>query len=230
MITVLCVRFGNKYGPEYVEKLRNMVSRHLTVPYEFACLTDSQHPIDGVRSIVIPNQGYSKGWWHKVHMFDPSLGLSGRILYFDLDIIIHGNINKLVDIDTEDFLGIKDFNRKFHPGWTMLNSSALSWIAGQHSELFTDFKNNLARVQKLHGDQDWIWQEAKSKIKFWPDSWIQSYKWEIRDKSELTIQNGKRNFKTVRNPHIPYDCSICVFHGDPNPHDLLDPYVLDNWK
>lgn len=230
MITVLCVRFGNKYGPDYVEKLRNMVSRHLTVPYEFVCLTDSQHPIDGVRSIVIPNQGYAKGWWHKVHMFDPSLGLSGRVLYFDLDIIIHDNINKLVKTTNDDFLGIRDFNRKFHAGWSVLNSSALSWIAGQHSELFVNFKNNPSRAQKLHGDQDWIWQEAKSKIKFWPDAWIQSYKWEIRDKSEIIMQHGKRGFKTIRNPNIPADCSICVFHGDPNPHDVLDPYVIDNWK
>ena len=50
-ITVLCVKFGNKYGPEYVERLRNMVSRHMTRPYEFACLTDDPNPISGVRTI-----------------------------------------------------------------------------------------------------------------------------------------------------------------------------------
>ena len=32
-VTVLCVKFGTKYGREYIERLRNMVSRHLTVPY-----------------------------------------------------------------------------------------------------------------------------------------------------------------------------------------------------
>ena len=79
-ISVLCVRFGTRYGREYVERLRNMVARHLTVPYEFFCLTDDQHPIDGVHSIVRPNEGYAKGWWHKVHMFDPELGLRGRVL------------------------------------------------------------------------------------------------------------------------------------------------------
>jgi hypothetical protein len=42
-VTVLCVKFGNKYGDDYVERLRNMVSRHMTIPYEFVCLTDSQH-------------------------------------------------------------------------------------------------------------------------------------------------------------------------------------------
>ena len=95
-ISVLCVRFGPRYGREYVERLRNMVARHLTVPYEFFCLTDDQHPIDSVTSIVRPHAGYAKGWWHKVHMFDPGLNLRGRVLYFDLDIVIHNNIDKLV--------------------------------------------------------------------------------------------------------------------------------------
>ena len=85
-ITVLCVRFGNKYGREYVERLRNMVARHLTVPYEFACLTDDQHDIAGVRKIYQPNANYARGWWHKVHMFDNNLHIKGRILYLDLDV------------------------------------------------------------------------------------------------------------------------------------------------
>ena len=80
-ITVLCVRFGNKYSREYVERLRNMVARHLTVPYEFVCLTDDQHDIAGVRKIYQPNANYARGWWHKVHMFDSALPIRGRILY-----------------------------------------------------------------------------------------------------------------------------------------------------
>ena len=230
MIQVLCVRFGTRYGREYVEKLRNMVARHLTVPYEFVCLTDDQHPIEGVRSIVRPNEGYAKGWWHKVHMFDPSLNLSGRVLYFDLDIVIHSNIDKLVEKYQDEFLGIRDFNRKFNPNWNVLNSSAMSWMGGYHTDIFTTFKNNPTKAQKLHGDQDWIWQVARSRIVWWPENWIQSYKWEIRDRNETTYQNGKRSFKTVKNPAIPKDCSVLVFHGDPKPQDVADPIIVDNWR
>ena len=69
-VTVLCVKFGNKYGRDYVERLRDMVARNLTLPYEFVCFTDDNHPIEGVRSIVYPCQSYKALWWHKVHMFD----------------------------------------------------------------------------------------------------------------------------------------------------------------
>lgn len=230
MINVICVRLGNKYGRDYVEKLRNMVARHLTLPYRFNCLTDDQHPIDGVNSIHLSNQGYSKMWWHKVHLFDPSLKLEGRVLYFDLDVVIHDNINKLVDNYKDEFLGIRDFNRKFNPQWNMLNSSVMSWNAGYHPDIFTVFNHDNKRAQRLHGDQDWIWQVAKSRIKFWPEAWIQSYKWEIRNRNDLVYEGGKRFFKTVKNVKIPNECSVCVFHGDPNPHDIQDPYVLDNWR
>lgn len=229
-VTVLCVRFGTRYGADYVIKLRNMVSRHLTIPYEFVCLTDDNHPIDGVRNIIQPNAGYSKPWWHKVHMFNPDLPLHGRILYIDLDVVIHNNLDKLFSKDN-DFYGILDFNRKFHKDWKNLNSSAMSWVHGTQNQIWDDFKRNPINAQRLHGDQDWIWRISKDKIKFWPNEWIQSYKWEVRSRDELSMANGKRKFKTINNNiQIHPECCITVFHGDPKPQDVHDKFVLDNWR
>lgn len=230
-ITVLCVRFGNKYGPTYVEKLRNMVSRHMTIPYEFVCLTDDPTPIQGVRTLYQKSSGYLKGWWHKVHMFDPSLDIKGRILYVDLDVVICGNLDKLVTNLKNEFMGIQDFNRKFHPSWRYLNSSVMSWVHGTQSHVYQKFIENPNIAQRMHGDQDWTWHVAKDRIKFWPIEWIQSYKWEIRSREELTVRTGKQGFKFIAhnlqvNPH----CSIAVFHGDPNPDAVPDPFVVDNWR
>lgn len=230
-IIILCVKFGTKYGTDYVEKLRNMVSRHITVPYEFVCLTDDNNPISGVRSIIQRPSGYSKLWWHKVHMFDPSLPLQGRILYMDLDVVIHNNLDKLVQIKNNHFYGIRDFNRKFYEKWNSLNSSVMSWIHGSQSEIFDQFMENKQSAMRLHGDQDWIWKIGREKIKFWPDEWIQSYKWEIRSRDELTDRTGKKGFKLVRNDVTPNKhCCIAVFHGDPKPEDIRDSFVIDNWR
>ena len=230
-VTVLCVKFGHKYGREYVERLRNMVSRHLTVPYEFACLTDDQHDIPGVRKIYQPNAKYSRGWWHKVHMFDSALPLRGRILYLDLDVVIHASMDKLTEYHPTSFIGIHDFNRKFHPSWSYLNSSVLAWTHGTQSHIYEQFKQKPADAQRLQGDQDWIWKLSKEKIKFWPKEWIMSYKWEIRSKDELTVAHSGRQFKTIRNDIRPHqECSIAVFHGEPNPQDVQDKFVVDNWQ
>jgi hypothetical protein len=230
-ITVLCVKFGNKYGPDYVERLRNMVSRHMTGPYEFACLTDDPIPISGVRTIFQRSAGYVKPWWHKVHMFDPNLNIAGRILYLDLDVVICGNLDKLVFNLGTDFMGIQDFNRKFHPNWQYLNSSVMSWIHGTQTDIWDRFVANPANAQRMHGDQDWTWHVAKNRIKFWPIEWIQSYKWEIRSREELVIRTGKSGFKFVATDlQVNPACSIAVFHGDPNPDVVPDPFVVDNWQ
>ena len=230
-ITILCVRFGNKYGREYVELLRNMVKRHMTIPYEFACLTDDQHTIEGVRTIYQPNANYQRGWWHKVHMFDPNLPLRGRILYFDLDVVICSNIDKLGLYCQDQFLGIHDFNRKFYASWKYLNSSVMAWTHGTQSHIYEQFKSKPADAQRLQGDQDWIWKLCQNKLKFWPREWIQSYKWEIRSREDLAVVNGKRQFKTVRNDiAVHSECSVAVFHGDPNPCAVQDKFVIDNWR
>jgi hypothetical protein len=230
-LTVLCVRFGNKYGREYVERLRNMVSRHMTIPYEFACLTDDQHTIEGVRTIYQPNANYQRGWWHKVHMFDPNLPLRGRILYFDLDVVICSNIDKLGLYCQDQFMGIHDFNRKFYASWKYLNSSVMAWTHGTQSHIYEQFKSKPADAQRLQGDQDWIWKLCQNKLKFWPREWIQSYKWEIRSREELAVVNGKRQFKTVKDDLAVHpECSVAVFHGDPNPCAVQDKFVVDNWR
>lgn len=229
--TVICVRFGDLYGREYVEKLRNMVNRHLTIPYRFVCLTDDQIPMEGVYSIIQTNSGYKKGWWHKLHMFDPDLPLSGRILYFDLDVVIHANIDKLVTNYADEFVGIRDFNRKYHPSWRYLNSSVMSWSHGCESNLWSEFHKDPNSSQKVMGDQDYIWKMSKDRIRFFPDEWIQSYKWEVRSRDDLVQTNGQRKFKTddhVIRPNL--ECSVLVFHGEPKPKDVKDQFVVDHWR
>lgn len=229
-INILCVRFGNRYGREYVERLRNMVSRNCSLPYNMFCLTDDQHPIPGVKNLYQPNAGYMKGWWHKVHMFDPALPVKGRILYFDLDVVIHENIDRLCSFSTNDFIGIHDFNRKFYANWKYLNSSVMAWNHGSQNIIYEKFKSNPKEAMKLQGDQDWIWKLCKERIKFWPREWIQSYKWEVRGKEELTLINGKRQFREIDHAvEVHPECCVTVFHGDPKPQDVKDKFVVDNW-
>ena len=35
------------------------------------------------------------GWWYKPMFFDKNLTQQGNILFFDLDVVIHNNIDKL---------------------------------------------------------------------------------------------------------------------------------------
>ena len=41
MKNVLCIKWGNKFPADYVNKLYRMVERHLSLPHRFVCLTDN---------------------------------------------------------------------------------------------------------------------------------------------------------------------------------------------
>ena len=90
-------------------------------------------------------------------------------------------------------------------------------------------KNNISR--RFQGDQDWIRHSIKDKYHYWPVDWIQSYKWEMRGKPQMTGgPRGTRDFVTKGDPKILDETCIAVFHGDPNPHYCKDDWVQKNWN
>lgn len=72
-LTVVCVRWGDKYGPEYVERLASGVRRNLRRHYNFVCFTDDVLCLDRMAGVVARPIGALcegwKGWWHKAFLF-----------------------------------------------------------------------------------------------------------------------------------------------------------------
>ena len=93
---IVCVKWGNKYTSKYANVLNSMVKRHTTVPYQFNCLTDDANGLDpDINVIKLPNDPWIKSWWSKLWMFAPEMPLKGNILFFDLDVVIFDNIDRL---------------------------------------------------------------------------------------------------------------------------------------
>lgn len=133
MLTVACVNVGNYLGmgDVYVERLKSMVSKHLTEPFEFVCITESD----------------KAGWWAKIDLFKPGL-FSGRVLYLDLDTVIVGNLDELVK--HKGIVHLKDW------GWTKNDycSAIMIWDAGEHAEIYNNYDDDVPSL--FRGDQDWI--------------------------------------------------------------------------
>lgn len=230
---VLCLKHGNKYSADYVNKLYNMVQRNCSVPYEFFCLTDdSQGLTSGVNTIPLPEN--LSGWWCKPYMFSRNLPIKGTILYMDLDIVIAGSIDKLFTYEPSRWCTIRDFTRTVRPDWKKYNSSVVRFKTGELHNVWEDFEKDRTNIQRrLHGDQDWLWEATqKNKAALYPDNWILSWKWEIRKSKEFAPGGlrGNRKLKTIENVTPNSECCVCVFHGDPNPHNCEDPWVIDNWR
>ena len=230
---LLCLKHGTKYGPEYVNKLFNMVERHCKIDYEFVCLTDNANGLDP-RIKIIPLPVNLQGWWCKPYMYSKDLPINGTILYMDLDVVIASNIDKLFTYQPNHWCTIRDFTRAMRPDWKKYNSSVVRFKTGQLDHVWTEFQANQQDIQRrLHGDQDWLYEATRNnQAMLYPDSWILSWKWEIRRSKEFSFQGtkGNRKFKTIENVRPRVECCVTVFHGDPNPHNCEDPWVVDNWK
>lgn len=229
---VVCLKYGDKYSADYVNKLYNMVKRNLTIDYEFVCFTEDSNGIDdNIRIEPLPSYALS-GWWFKPYFFDPNLPLKGTILFLDLDMIIFRNIDNLFTHDPNQFYIIRDFNRYAIKDYSKFNSSVFRINTGQHSEVWRNFITNADSIMKrYHGDQDWIRVCVTQNFNYWPDEWIQSYKWEMRGKPAFDKKpRGKRDFAINGDPIIKDETAIAVFHGDPNPHNCKDKWVIDNWQ
>jgi len=211
-----------------------MVKKNLTIPFEFVCFTEDTTDINKeIRIEPIPLVTGVQGWWYKPMFFNPNLGLKGTILFFDLDVVIFRNIDNLFTYNPNKFCIIRDFNRSVIKNYNKFNSSVFRLTTGMHSSVYTDFiKNPKAPISKYHGDQDWIRAVVKEgEYVFWPDDWIQSYKWEMRGRPKYDrAPRGQRDFEVNGTPVIKEDTSVAVFHGDPNPHVCKDQWVIDNWQ
>jgi hypothetical protein len=227
---VVCLKWGNKYSPEYVNKLKNMVERNLSLPYEFVCFTEDSKGIDkSIRCEPLPLLPVN-GWWYKLWFLSKDFPLSGTILFLDLDIVIFKNIDKLFTYNiTDEFCIIRDFNRSSNTNWNRINSSVFRYQSQTYDQVFEKFISDpYTHLRKFQGDQDFMFKYINQRT-LWPDEWIQSYKWEMRSKNDLARIDGKRNFKTIGSPIIKPQTAIAVFHGEPNPKECLDPWVKENW-
>jgi Flp pilus assembly protein TadD len=199
---VVCVKHGDKYGAEYVNRLFAMVGRTANPMPRFVCFTENPDGLaPGIEVRPLPGTGL-EGWWNKVALFRSDLGgLTGRLLYLDLDVVITGNLDPLLRHPGE--LVIMD--NDYVPGF---NSSVMLFEAGARPGIFDDFSGR--DMARLDGDQDWIALKAPD-AELWPHLWCVPYR-----------------LRAAVAP--PAETKVVVFSGRPNPGDYPAPWVRELWR
>lgn len=214
MIHVVMVRVGDRYGPEYVEILSDMLARNLsTLDVAPWCVTDDPGSLPaGVNPI--PYDPTLPGWWQKVRLFSPDMPWTpgDRIAYFDLDVVVTGRLEALVQ--TKGI--ISDWN------WPGFNSSVMVWDHGEHRAIWDSFEPSVMTRPSIDlgpflpvgqingGDQEWIYASAPD-FPVLPTGLCASYR---RDATG----------------YPPDGASVVVFHGTPKPSDITDGWVPQFWK
>lgn len=127
------LRAGGKvgYNSEWVKILQNSVKRNLTIPHRFVCLSDVEVPCE---RIPLASQG--SGWWAKIQLFKPGL-FSGPVLYFDLDTVICGDLNPIIEIVSKH----NKFLMEYDVGFKISSSAILYWN-GDYSKIYDRYMEN----------------------------------------------------------------------------------------
>ena len=217
---VICMKWGTKYGPEYVNRLHAMVKRHLTLDFQMVCLTDdSQGITPEVRCLPIPPldlpPGSPERGWTKLVTFTEDLhGLRGTALFLDVDVVIVGSLDGFFE-QPGRFLIIKDYDRFWNPGRITGNSSVYRFELGAHPDVLSNFRQNFETIrQRFRNEQSYLsdHMHRQGLLAYWPKAWCPSFKYNC-------IPAWPTNFWTK--PFIPQDARVVIFHGECNPPDAL---------
>lgn len=189
MINIVCVlKQGGKvgYDASWVNKLYSAIQRHVTIDYEFYCISDCE--VDCKR-ISLTDTG--TGFWSKMELFKPNQ-FFGPVLYIDLDTVICGNIVDIIHrCINEKFVMWIEKDKNIH-------SSALMYWNGDYSFLWDIYKSKPLDYWKalyahppLYGDQALISEnvEHKTFLDLCPEEWfhIASKKDDVLDLSRVKM-------------------------------------------
>ena len=221
---IVCMKWGKRYGPEYVNRLYSMVSRNITRPFRFICFTEHKEGINPeievfdfppFESADLQTMGaYRKKTLCRADLEPFSDG--ERFLYLDLDVVIMSNIDAMFDyLPEEDFIICYNWTRG---NGTIGNSSVTMFRKGPLQFVVDDMEDNFLDVQNRFrtASQEFLSHkiiEKYSKLNFWPDEWCKSFQYHSMP---------PRYLRWLKKPSIPpKETKIFLFHGWVNPPDAI---------
>lgn len=233
VVNIFCLKWGTKYGPEYVNRLYAGIKRNTSLRFRFFCFTDDKKGIrPEVVSLDLKYASLLDSWWNKLWLFSDEMPLvrGQKVFYVDLDTLITGDIDQLLMYTPNKMMVLKDFYHGIAQTAGKLGSGLMSWKHGHYNMLWNEFiKDPVVIAQGLHpyGDQKWIEQKLGDDVYYWQDIFpdnVVSFK--------VHCQNG-----------LPKDARIICYHGRPSIPESASstvrdwkwkvtpqPWVLDYWR
>ena len=207
-MNIIFVKWGTKYSSEDVNTLYKSLVRE---DFDYYCYTDDPSGIDpNINIIPIPKKPALKVWWNKLYMFNKDFPLTGKTIFFDLDVYIRSdpwvilesiNWQKLTLVDCSYKTHVVD-SRKHHFD-VKINSSVAAWNADAgriHSiwdKFYTSQKDYYLR--KYAGIDRFIVHEGFHYDVF-PSDVIQSYKYSYNWKAPIVtfeeVDYGSQDIKS----------------------------------
>lgn len=232
-VNVICMKWGSMYGPEYVNRLRRAVARHLRRPHRFVCLTDDAFGLDAeVEVRPLPSLGLPSGHqdrrWQKLAVYGRELfDLTGTALFLDLDLVIVDSLDPFFDHPGR-FLILRDdelfrdkplrrLNAERHRFLASVgNSSVFRYEIGAHPEILDAYlADPAAATAKFEISQQFLSFQLQrlGLLEYWPEGWCVSFK-------NACVPRHWRSW--FADPSVPAGAKIVVFAGSPKMSEVME--------
>ena len=179
---VICINWGTKFGPPYVNRLYAMVARNLTSPFSFTCFTDRTEGIrPEVRCEPLPPLDVemptgTKGIWPKARLWGARLGdLTGPVLFLDLDLVVVGSLDPFFEMGGEDEVILA--RNQSTPFEKLGQTPCFRFPVGKLLPLQEKFiADPQGTADRYRFEQRFVTREAPGGIGFWPKPWVRHFR------------------------------------------------------
>lgn len=249
LVNVVCVLTGAwpqtapALGEDYVLNLHDGICKHLHAEFKFTCFTDrASEKLPGIDTRSLPAGLH--GWFNKLYLFSKDAFPEGsRVLYFDLDTVLLGDLELLATVDITKPVFLWDEN---HPLTKRAASGIMAFRSGPELyPIWDEFESagyarrpppyGMSRNIKhpMLGDsvwQQWIDKTAQRGGITTDEEWLHYFIYPAKHRlwqdvlKERTLLSYKWDVMGLgrsrkKREHAPWT-ALCFFHGRPRPHEV----------
>jgi hypothetical protein len=217
---LLCLKWGTRYGSDYVNRTYAMAMRNTSRPLRVVCFTDDPA---GIRPEVDvkpmpPFDLPERMRYHpfrRMFIFQKELAdLHGNVLHLDLDLLITGSIDAFFDHKPElDFVVAENWTQ---PGQGIGNMSVFRFRVGALTRVWDRFRPDPMAMMDLYRNSQTFVSRTLGHVDFYPAEWCLSFKHSLVPPWPLNF------FKT---PALPTEAKIVAFTGKPD----IDEAARGEW-
>lgn len=205
--------FWTTLGADYLAKLTRGVRKHIgDVP--MACLTDSPECMpEGVTALPLLRPE-DPAWWNKLALFAPETGLSGRVLYLDLDNVLAGPLDALTALSPAPLIMTDDVH---FPG--LPNGSVMLFHAEQMWDVWARYCADPLGIQAAHR----VWPHAA-------DQGFLAWLYPERPLFQSLLPEGTFLNACEMERGAAWETARLVFGGGcVKPHASRHPFYAEHW-
>ena len=193
-----------------------MVMRQTARPTRLVCYTDDARGITGaVETYPLPpiELPEYRRWfpWRKISLWQKELeGISGEVLYLDLDVVVTGGLDDFFDYKPGHFCVARNWTQ---PNERIGNTSVYRFQVGSHTYLYDRIMSDCEGVLAKHRNSQTFISREIEDMEFWPDGWCLSFKHSLLPTWPMNL------FKAAE---LPPGTKVVAFTGKPDPDEAME--------